>query len=371
MLFNTQRPTTEAQLAQLYTGDPHLTPEQVQSDIFLGSARNAIYLQDQGRNLGIGDPVQYFSHQLAQQKMVDYQNGAGQRAAMQQSSMQKFYPGSAGPDPKELASLQMQGVDHNYPLPVPGMPTNLSPLMQQDMQAQGMQDPRAYLLNKRLQMMGASSVVQPFNQTSAPVNASELYGTPGFSRALQGAHPQQAAAAMYALTGHTLAATTADYSNNQDQVIKEGTTHFNKGFQSGHFKLNDQGIPLQQKYALNLQGAYTPTGDYEPLDKYSAGMWEQQPEVRRNVLGDKALRLQQLAKLGPPAVSRHARGISAIPANAPAAFHSPAFARLQKTDPAKANAFWLQWQQEHATPSMGADFLNAPLAHPAMLPQGF
>lgn len=226
MMFNVNRPTSEGQLAALFTGNPHLTPQQVDSNLFTSSAQGHGYIQQQGKNLGIGDPAQYYSQQQLAQTMATQQNGAQAEFARQTgqfsptslpgqlANRDKMWGAAMDNDvlnAQKLAALQVQQREKSFPLPAVGMQPTLSPVMQEDMRQQGLADPMAYLMRQRLGGMATPSVaggemlpkpVTPF-ATAGPVMPDALYDQPAFQNRMRN-DPRMANQVFSGLTGGDL-----------------------------------------------------------------------------------------------------------------------------------------------------------------------
>jgi hypothetical protein len=238
MNFNVNQPATLGQLAAIYNS-PTQSPSDIDSQMFLANSQGQQWLQQQGRNLGIGDPAAYFQQQQLARQMAQTPSGA-QMNAQQQAGIYspQSLPGQLAArnsladqasaqkqqEANQLASLQQANAAQRFPLPMqntalpgaiptmyPGGQPQLTPLQQSEAARLG-QSPMAYTLNQRLgdnqavgnfnpQTLQSSPFVQPNQQ--GPIDPMKLYADPSFQRVMQQS-PDKAASVFQALTQRPL-----------------------------------------------------------------------------------------------------------------------------------------------------------------------
>lgn len=281
MIFNSRRQSTLGQLAQFY-GD---NPAEADSQLFLNNSQGHGYIQEQARNLGIGDPVRYFSELQIQKQLAATPSGAQMEAARQmgQYSPQSL-PGQlaardrmwnavgAGEQAQtaKFASLQNANIERSYPLPVPGVTPTLSPVMQRDAASQGFSDPAAYLLNQRL---GANrSGVVPFNQISSNgVDPHKLYDEPTFQSAMK-SKPDRAAQVFNALTGLPLDEFHKSKLAAAVSETKSGTSDLHEALKEGRAKIVGDKILWRKLVPDPMTGKMGLGADFEEGDPYQKGL---------------------------------------------------------------------------------------------------
>lgn len=249
MIFNVNRPSSLGQLASMFTSNPNLTPEQVGSNLFLGNSQAYDYLQQQGRNLGIGDPIQHFSKMQLAQQMANTPSGFDMEVARQSGNFgANTLPGQLARRDQIANSLmardtasaqqammaQQAGREETYQLPMPGTAPRLSPLMRQDMTARGITNPIEYLMAQRLgpnrrhvaSIAGLQNAVDP----------QSLYDQTTFHNALRQA-PLPTANIFSALTGSSLPA----FIEQDKEYSKIGEKFVREAAQRGDVTWNKQG----------------------------------------------------------------------------------------------------------------------------------
>lgn len=278
MNFDVNRPTTTAQLAALYLGNPNQTPAQVDSNLFINSAQSRDYIHQQGKNLGIGDPAAYFGQMQLAQRMASTPNGA-QMEAQRLARM-------PAPD-ANLASLQTANRMKAYPLPAAGMSPNLSPVMQADMAQQGISNPMEYLMAKRL---GPNrNAVASIAGLQGAVNPDALYNQPTFQNAM-GQNAGTSANVFQALTGRDLATYDTQYRTSADQERKRGIEFLSKAMQDGHARpMQGGGMEWSERVFDPNTSKMTPTGKFIKGDAYQSSQEKYLPHVDRDIAKFQAL----------------------------------------------------------------------------------
>lgn len=268
MNFNIKQNMSMGQLAQLYTGNPNVTPDQVNSNMFLNSSEGYGYVQKQAQNLGINDPANYFNQQQTQQQLANTPSGAQMMAARDagQYSPQSL-PGQLAArdamwdrisnqkvaETQHLASLQNQTTERAFPLPTPGVTPALSPAMQQDMQQQGYSDPNAYVLAQRLGG-NRSAVNLPNNLNgNSSIDPEALLNDPTFQPWLK-SQPQKAGQIFQSLTGQPLFSQNKDNPGYMEQSLQAKVQQrkfeqdsLQKALLSGEAKVQPDGSTLWQQ----------------------------------------------------------------------------------------------------------------------------
>lgn len=295
------------QLAQLYNGNPNIDPSEVASNIFLGSSQGTDYLNQQGQNLGIGDPATYFQQARDAQRATQTPSG-GTMEAMRlagQYSPQSL-PGQLAAHQAMISQVQAQQVQQSqvaglqyqntlnqqYPLPTPGVAPTLSPVMQAAMQQQGIKDPTAFLMQQRLG--NNLSAVSPFSSVpSGQVKPDDLYHEPTFQANMQ-ANPAKASQVFSALTGGDLGQFHTNYLKSQADEQKFRDDTLRSELASGGASTDDQGnVTFSQKVFDPASNKMIPTGKFSPGTPYQKIIAQSAPRVAPEIA-----RFQQLAAKG-------------------------------------------------------------------------
>lgn len=368
MRFNVDQPTTARALAALYAGNPHMSPDEVESNMFLNSSQGPSYIHKQASQLGLGsDPAAFFRSALLQKQLANTPSGGQMEFARLQGKLNPHswaaqeMSRNASLDnlianetatAQKLASLQQANRLEQYPMPAAGVTPVLSPVMQADMAHQGLTDPRAYLARQRMGGLATPSVaggemlsksVAPFTSLPSGYTAANLYDSGTFRNAVQ-QHPNKAALVFEAVTGGGLGAFQDERKKTRDSRFKQAQSHFSEGFQSGLFKFDKDKILQRERVVdqmtgkLGLGANYGPLGDYEQAlmgefgsDGFVSDEFRrlQAEEARRAAL--KTIDIQATASRIPQ--TTNAAGV-------PSVFTTPAFARLQQTNPQLAEKMW-------------------------------
>lgn len=272
MNFNVNRPTTTAQLAALYLGNPNRTPQQVDSDLFLNSSQSRDYIHEQGKNLGIGDPAAYFSQMALAQRMSSTPNGAQMEASRL----------AAQPPPDvNLASLQTANRLKAFPLPAAGINPRLSPVMQADMAQQGITNPMEYLMAQRL---GPNrGAVASLTGLQGPVDPDALYNEGTFQNAI-GQNMGQSADVFQALTGRDLGQYHEQYQTAEGLARKRGSEFLYKALGDRSAQIGPDGTVLWNQMAPDpMTGKLVPSGNYAAGDAFQKSQEKYLPYVDKDI----------------------------------------------------------------------------------------
>lgn len=249
MLFNVNKPASEGQLRALYTGNPNLSPQEVDSNLFLSSSQGRDYIHQQAANLGLGDPAQYYSQQRLASQLATLQNGAQAEASRQ---VGQFAPTSLpgqlaardqlwnavdaknAQDANRMAALAATNRLSQYKLPGAGGEPQLSPVMQEDMRQQGIASPMEYLMRQRLG--GDRNAVGSLTGLQGAVNPQSLYDESSFQSGMA-QNPAQASRVFSALTGGDLASFAADNT----ALAKRGSNFLFEALSKGEAGLDANG----------------------------------------------------------------------------------------------------------------------------------
>lgn len=316
MNINVNRPLTLQDLARVYGGGGGMkSPEQVGSDIFLNASQGSDYLSQQGQNLGIGDPTQYFQSQYEAQRRAQTPSGGTMEmmrlAGMPSnpgSFMQQELKRNVGIDKliaqqaieaKGNASLQQSNLDKQYPLPTPGTSLTLSPVMSAAMRQSGETNSMAWMMKQRL---GANrGAVGNFNAVpNLGVKAQDLYLEPTFQSALNN-NPQKAAQVFNAITGQDLKGFHDLYQARQGKEQEFGISTLRKAFAEGDASVDEQGnLRWRKKKFDPTTSRMVATDEYEEGTPFQRGLAKHMPhvsseidEVRRLMAEKKAHQAQQ------------------------------------------------------------------------------
>lgn len=279
MNFDVNRPTTTAQLAALYLGNPNQTPAQVDSNLFINSAQSRDYIHQQGKNLGIGDPAVYFGQMALAQRMASTPNGAQMEAAR----LARIPPPDAN-----LASLQTANRLKAYPLPAAGMNPRLSPVMQADMAQQGISNPMEYLMAQRL---GPNrGAVASLAGLQGPVDPDALYNEGTFQNAI-GQNAGTSADVFTALTGRDLGTYDAQYRASADLERKRGSEFLYKALGNRDAQIAPDGSVQWNQMIPDPAGTgkMIASGNYAPGDAFQRSQEKFLPHVDRDITKFKAL----------------------------------------------------------------------------------
>lgn len=303
-MINTQRPMTMQDLARVFSGGggPKM-PEQIGSDIFMGSPQGYDYLQGQGQNLGIGDPVQYFQHQKAAQQMANTPSG-GMMEAMRLAGMHRpdSLPGQLAAreltgnklmqmdamQAKSNASLQQSNLDRQYPLPSPGSSLTLSPVMSAAMRQSGETNSMAWMMKQRL---GANrGAVAPFSAVpDAGIKPEDLYNEPSF-QTIQNSNPQKAAQVFQALTNQDLGKFGELYQSRQLGEQKFGIEQLRREFAENNATTDEAGeLRFRKKVFDPTTNKMVATGEYEEGTPYQRNLKKYLPHVSSEIAAFKRL----------------------------------------------------------------------------------
>lgn len=292
MNLNTNQPMTQGQLASLYTGNPNLTPDQVNSNLFTQSSQGYGYVQDQARNLGINDPAAYFNNMLTQKQLANTQSGA-QAEAMRQAGQYspQSLPGqlqARNNMADQVTALQAQqsqqnqtqiaqNTDRAFPIPTPGVAPTMTPVMQAAMQQSGYTDPNSFILQQRVNAAGLNSAVAPIpNTPGATVSPDALYNEPSF-RAIMQNNPQQAQKAFGALTGRPLFGSDQSgpgfhetYQAAQQEQQKNGVATLQESLKNQDARANPDGTISWRQQITDPAGSGKPitSNTYGPGTAY-------------------------------------------------------------------------------------------------------
>lgn len=317
---------TIGQMAQLYNGNPNVDPSQVASNIFLGSSQGTDYLNQQGDNLGIGDPATYFQQARDAQRAANTPNGATMEAMRlagqyspqslpgQLAAHQAMIGGVQAQQAQQsqVAGLQyQQTLNQQYPLPTPGVAPTLSPVMQAAMQQQGIQDPTAFIMQQRLGN-NRSSVIPFSSVPNGQVKQDDLYHEPTF-QANMAANPAKASQIFGALTGGDLASYHSNYFKSQADEQKFRDDTLRSELASGGATTDDQGnVTFSQKVFDPVQNKMVPNGKFSPGTPYQKIIAQSAPRVAPEIA-----RFQQLAAKGGPTTPSNAVGVTSLQDVAP------------------------------------------------------
>lgn len=311
MYFNTNRPATEGQLAQLFTGNPHLSPEQVGSNLFTSNSQAYDYVQQQGRNLGIGDPQEYYSRQQLAQQMANTPSGMQMEVARQMGQYgPNTLPGQMAAregmanslmarDEKQaaqIAALQKAQRLDQYQLPVTGQTPVLSPVMQEAARQRGISSAQ-FLLEQRLggaatpSMSGGQMLpkpVAPLTGMAGPAPAGRLFNLPSFQRA----DPALTDNMFSALTGKDLSGYRKDWTAAKKEEREHGVNYLRRSAENGAAGFDEQGNLRFRRMVPNpTTGKLEATGDLWEGDPYQRAMAE-----HLSGLGSELAQFQELAK---------------------------------------------------------------------------
>lgn len=321
MLFDVNRPTTEAALAQLYTGNPNLTPQEVDSNLFLSSSQGRDYIHKQAANLGMGnDPAQYFSAQQLARTMATQQNGAqaefaritGQYAPNslpgQLARRDTMWQAAMDNDAKQaatLAALQTANRMKAFPLPEAGTEPQLSPVMEEDMRQRGITNPMEYILGQRLGGMASPSVASGMSLSKpvaslaglqSRVDPEALYNEGTFQNAI-GQNPQAASTVFEALTGANLGAYNKAYTDSAGRERTRGSNFLFEALTKGEAGFDEQGnLRWRKRIADPTTGKMALSPEFEVGDAFQRSQEKYLPYVDRDISKFKAL----AAKRGTP-----------------------------------------------------------------------
>lgn len=311
LLFNTQQPASIPQLDQLYTGDPNVTPDQVDSNLFLQSSQVQDYIHKQASNLGIGDPVAYYNQQLLARKMANTPSGAQMNAMRavgqydpkslpgqltQRDNMWDRVAANNQADSQQFAALQNANNDRYYPLPATGAPIpTMSPVARTAMAQQGITNPMQFLMQQRLGSNRSMVDTSGFkNLTSQGINSDELFSHPSFQSFLA-KNPQGSAQVFQALTGQPFQQFSENYvaskKAEQTRAVAALTGHLDKGEATMD---KDGNIQWREMLFDPTLQQFKPTGKVLPANPYQKSLEKYLPLVDAT-LGRKA----QLEAKGP------------------------------------------------------------------------
>lgn len=319
MNINANRSLTLQDMARVFNGSGMKSPEQVGSDIFLGSSQGYDYLQDQGRNLGIGDPVEFFQQQQLQKQMATTPSGGMMEmmrlAGMPSnpgSFMQQELKRNVGVDAlmakqaveaRGLASLQQAKLDQQYPLPTPGSSLTLSPVMSAAMRQSGETNSMTWMMKQRL---GANrGAVDNFSAVpDAGISAEDLYNEPSF-RTVLNSNPQKAAQVFQALTNQNLEGFGKLYQERQLGEQKFGIETLRKAFAEGDASVDEKGnLRWRKKVFDPATNKMVATQEYEEGTPFQRGLKKHMPHVSsevdeaRRLMAEKAAYLAKQGRVG-------------------------------------------------------------------------
>lgn len=254
-MFNTNQPASQSQLDNLFMGDPNLTPDQVNSNLFTQNSQGQGWVNQQAQNLGIGDPVAHYNAILLARKMANTQSGAQAEAARQagafsptslpgqlaaRDNMWNQVQGQQDQQTAGLASLQQVNNDRAYPLPTPGSTPTMSPVMQTAMAQQGITNPTQFLMQQRLGGNQGMVDTKPLANANGAINPDDLYNEPTFQAALNH-DPNKASQVFSALTGQDFKSYANNYAASKNQERTSGVSFLRKSLEEGTAQLNPDG----------------------------------------------------------------------------------------------------------------------------------
>lgn len=359
MFLNVNRPMTMGALAQLYDGNPNISPEKVDYGM-TGQQRE--YVNRQASNLGIEDPAQFFERRRTSAALAATPSGGeieaarqlgalpGQVAESRRMAMWDTVSAAKEAEASNLATLQQRNAARRFPV-VPGQAPVLSPLEQSEAMRLG-QTPDQFATSQRLGVNRSVPGVGDLSR-SGSAHPDELYRDPRFQAIIQ-SQPDKAGQIFSALTGHPdLGGYMKGQMAQQRDRVGTGVDYFKKGFQDGMFKIDAQGNVMQrQRVADPLTGKLALGADYGPLDEYSKGLWAE-GSVKSGVMGDEQIRLAHYMsrKAAEDAAQNQQAEQSLATTQAgeangvPPVFQTAGFARVQKKNPALAKQLWEDWQR--------------------------
>lgn len=362
MTIDTRNPLSPGMLAALYSGNPR----EADSQMFLGSAQSHSWVQDQARNMGISDPVAHFaalqnqqqtnsapllSTQLAMRAAGQYAPNTlpGQLAA--RDSMWDQSAAAQQAQQTQLATLQRNRALGN-PMPTFDMPSDPNSTLEQS----GM-SPATRAFTQRLG--GVSEGRQFIGDNQSALDPDTLTTNPRFSALLQQS-PDKAAQVFAALTGGNLGthlktqvARNVDQDkfglNTMQEWAKGGRAHFDTASNSWKMRqlVPDPNDPSGQRLVVG--------GNYEEPDPFQAGILRKYgPQVAPG-MQEEITRLNHYKATEAAAMATGQATGQRVQVGqnqgTPAIFQSPAFARLQKTNPARAQEMWLEFQRQQQAPA--------------------
>lgn len=319
MLFNVNRPASLGQLASMFTSNPNLTPEQVGSNLFTGNSQAYGYIQQQGRNLGIGDPIQYFSKMKLAQQMANTPSGFDMEMARQAG---QFSPDSLpgqmqkremlantlmaqqAKEAQQIAALQNQQRLQAFPLPSrSGTPEQqvpqLSPVMREDMRMRGITNPMEYLLAQRLGGLASPSIaggellrkpIMPLTGITDALLPGMMFNLPSMKQAAK-TEPGTAAHIFEALTGSNLQSYGKLKADSAEEQDKAGTASLRRALENREAAIDQTGkLQWRGLVANPTTGKMEPTGSLGEGDLYQKSLEQYLPNVN-----DKLEELRMLA----------------------------------------------------------------------------
>lgn len=255
ILFNTNQPASLNQLDNLYLGDPNLTPDQVDSNLFLGNSQGQGWVHQQAQNLGIGDPVAHYNAIALARKIAGTQSGAVAEAQRQagiysptslpaqlqaRDHMWDQVATGQQQQQQQLASLQQSNNDRAYPLPTPGTAPTLTPVMKAAMAQQGLTNPTQFLMQQRLGPNQGMVNTKPLAGASGAIDPDDLFNEPTFQQALT-KDPNKASQVFGALTGQDFAGYAKNYAASKQQERTTGVAFLRKSLEDGTAAMNADG----------------------------------------------------------------------------------------------------------------------------------
>ncbi len=287
--INPNRPGTLQDLQRIYTSNPNVSPEEVDSRLHLNAPQGREWTRQTANAVGIGnDPAAYFSQMQTRQRMANYAGAQQQQPqyasefarnqaiaqaepiAPLQSNFQRY------PLQQQLPQMTVeeQQMDLMRPKTVASAPAmQLSPFLQQQARQDNMTNEAMYLRSRlgeqnRFFQDASGAKRDWINPTAkSKYTPEQFYTIPEFQTAYK-RDPQKAAHVFEALTGTPLAGyeqQRAASMKQQGQDQEQYGRAFFDMVKEGKVRLSPEGQFLTQAFTWDaINNKEVPTGEWAP-----------------------------------------------------------------------------------------------------------